>query len=69
MDDIRVTEVGDMALLQSGGPLMSVVAIQKDMATCRWLNRNDDPATAEFPVSVLVLVRPTPKVPVPQTTP
>ena len=46
--------VGDIVVLKSGGPRMTVVADDQDNVQCIWFNNNNDLEKAAFLASVVV---------------
>ncbi len=44
MDDLKI---GDVVILKSGGPKMTVYAIGND-ASCKWFDKNDELQYAAF---------------------
>jgi uncharacterized protein YodC (DUF2158 family) len=44
---------GDLVRIRSGGPLMTVTAIQGDQVTCTWTNWDGQPMSESFPIAVL----------------
>ncbi|NQY14259.1 MAG: DUF2158 domain-containing protein [Henriciella sp.] len=59
-------KVGDVVVLRSGGPKMTIAAVKADRAICIWFNRREDSheeKTAEFltPTLKLLTVRAAPR--------
>lgn len=55
--------IGDVVVLRSGGPKMTVAAVKQDRAFCVWFNQRDqfhEERTGEFLVSTLNVIRPKP---------
>jgi uncharacterized protein YodC (DUF2158 family) len=44
---------GDLVRIRSGGPLMTVTAVQGDKVTCTWTNWDGQPMSESFPIAVL----------------
>jgi uncharacterized protein YodC (DUF2158 family) len=44
---------GDLVRIRSGGPLMTVTAVQGDLVTCTWTNWDGEPQSQSFPIAVL----------------
>ena len=60
-------KVGDVVVLKSGGPKMTIAAVKADRAICIWFNRREDSheeRTAEFltPTLKRLTVRDAPRV-------
>jgi len=47
---------GDLVRVRSGGPLMTVTAVQGDQVNCSWTEWNGDLKSESFPIAVLSLV-------------
>ena len=46
---------GDLVRVRSGGPLMTVTAVQGDQVNCSWTDWNGDLKSESFPIAVLSL--------------
>ncbi|WP_426536682.1 YodC family protein [Bradyrhizobium sp. McL0615] len=46
---------GDLVRVRSGGPLMTVTAVQGDQVNCSWTDGNGDLKSESFPIAVLSL--------------
>jgi len=46
---------GDLVRVRSGGPLMTVTAVQGDQVNCSWTEWNGDLKSESFPIAVLSL--------------
>jgi uncharacterized protein YodC (DUF2158 family) len=44
---------GDLVRVRSGGPLMTVTAVQGDQVNCAWTDWNGELKTESFPIAVL----------------
>lgn len=60
-------QVGDVVMLNSGGPKMTIAALKQDRAFCIWFNQRDqyhEEKTAEFLIETLkqLTVRAAPRV-------
>jgi uncharacterized protein YodC (DUF2158 family) len=44
---------GDLVRVRSGGPLMTVTAVQGDQVNCSWTDWNGDLKSESFPIAVL----------------
>lgn len=56
-------KVGDVVVLKSGGPKMTVAAVKQERVFCTWFNQRDqyhEERTCEFLVETLSVLRPKP---------
>jgi uncharacterized protein YodC (DUF2158 family) len=50
-------KIGDVVRLKSGGPVMTVTAIDKNEVTCKWFNDANIIEISYFPEDALKLVK------------
>lgn len=43
-------QIGDVVRLKSGGPKMTILAMDETQATCAWFNRNGRNQSDDFPL-------------------
>ncbi|MEO1552781.1 MAG: DUF2158 domain-containing protein [Pseudomonadota bacterium] len=64
MEGLMNLREGDIVVLRSGGPKMTVASVKQDRAFCVWFNQRDqfhEERTGEFLVSTLNVLRPKPR--------
>jgi uncharacterized protein YodC (DUF2158 family) len=50
-----VLHSGDLVRIRSGGPLMTVTAVQGDQVNCTWTDWDGQPKSESFPIAVLTV--------------
>lgn len=51
-------KIGDVVLLKSGGPKMTVYFIINDTISCQWFDNNNEAKNGDFIISTLKLFKP-----------
>lgn len=46
-------QIGDVVRLKSGGPKMTITALDETEATCAWFNRNGRNQSDDFPLATI----------------
>ena len=46
-------QIGDVVRLKSGGPKMTITALDEAQATCVWFNRNGRNQSDDFPLATI----------------
>jgi len=54
--DVFECEAGDVVMLRSGGPAMTVVKVEGDIAHCIWFDTHEAVRNAQFPVVSLDVI-------------
>lgn len=51
-------QIGDVVRLKSGGPKMTITALDETEATCAWFNRNGRNQSDDFPLATIEMFVP-----------